>query len=59
MRLEPGDALFLTQDGQIVSLARAESPFDRLAAQAVAEYYAGETVSLEDALEALDEDDAK
>lgn len=59
MRLEPGDALFLTQDGQIVSLAKAESPFDRLAAQAVAEYYVGETISLDDALDALDADDAE
>ncbi|MBX6342189.1 MAG: AbrB/MazE/SpoVT family DNA-binding domain-containing protein [Thermomicrobiaceae bacterium] len=52
--LQPGDALFLTKDGQIVSLAKAESPFDRLAAQAVAEYYAGDTVSLEEALRELD-----
>ena len=57
MRLEPGDALFLTQDGRFVTLAKADNPFDRLAAHAIAEYYASDTVSLEDALS--DEDDAE
>lgn len=59
MHVQPGDALFLTQDGQIVSLAKAENPFDRLAAHAVAAYYAGDTVSLDDALSALDDADAE
>ncbi|HVB63121.1 MAG TPA: AbrB/MazE/SpoVT family DNA-binding domain-containing protein [Nitrolancea sp.] len=59
MHVEPGDVLFLTQDGQFVTLTKAENPFDRLAAHAIAEYYAGETVSLEDTLNALDEDDAE
>lgn len=56
LHLEPGDALFLAEDGQIVSLAKAENPFDRLAAQAVAEYYAGETSSLRETLYSSDND---
>jgi AbrB family looped-hinge helix DNA binding protein len=59
MQVEPGDVLFLTQDGRFVTLAKADNPFDRLAAHAIAEYYAGETISLEEALEAVDEDDVE
>lgn len=59
LRVQPGDALFLTQDGQIVALAKAENPFDRLAAHAAAAYYAGDTISLDDAVSALDEADAE
>jgi len=57
LHVEPGDALFLTQDGQFVTLAKAENPFDRLTAQAVVEYYAGKTISLDDVLNDLGEDD--
>jgi AbrB family looped-hinge helix DNA binding protein len=59
LHLEPGDALFLAQDGQFIALAKAENPFDHLAAHAAVEYYAGKTISLDEALNTLDEDDAE
>lgn len=57
LRVDSGDVLYLAQDGQIVSLTKAENPFDRLAAEAVAEYYAGDTISLKDMVSLLDDDE--
>jgi len=55
--VDAGDVLYLARDGQILSLAKAENPFDRLAAEAVAEYYTGNTVGLKDALRLLVDDE--
>lgn len=59
MQMEPGDILFLTLNGRFVTLAKADTPFDRLATHAIVEFYAGRTMSLEDALDVLDKDTAE
>lgn len=46
--MNPGDVYFLDVKDRILRLAKAENPFDALARQAVEEYEAGETMSLED-----------
>lgn len=46
--VQPGDALFLRREGNILQLAKAENPFDALAAHAEREYLAGRTRSLRD-----------
>ena len=46
--VKPGDTFFLEHEGLILHYAKADNPFDALAAHAVNEYQAGMTGSLDD-----------
>ena len=48
MGVEPGAVFFIERRGDVLQLARAESPFDGLAQHAIKEYSAGRTRSLRD-----------
>jgi AbrB family looped-hinge helix DNA binding protein len=45
--IEPGDVFFLEVEDGVLRLAKAENPFDLLAQDAIAQYRAGKTKSLE------------
>jgi hypothetical protein len=45
--VEPGSVLFLRVEGDVLSFARAQNPFEGLADQAVEEYRQAQTVDLE------------
>jgi AbrB family looped-hinge helix DNA binding protein len=44
--MHPGDVFVIEVEDSILRLAKVDNPFDRLAERAIAEYEAGETVSL-------------
>jgi AbrB family looped-hinge helix DNA binding protein len=46
--LEPGDTLFVEQEGEEFRVAKPENPFDGLARHAIKEYRAGRTITLEE-----------
>jgi AbrB family looped-hinge helix DNA binding protein len=46
--MEPGDVYVIDVERSVIRLAKAENPFDALAAQAIEEYRAGKTRSLRD-----------
>ena len=46
--LEPGDTLFVQQEGDEFRVAKPENPFDGLTRHAIKEHRAGRTRSLED-----------
>ena len=54
--VKPGDTFFLELDGLVLQYAKADNPFDALAALAVDEYRAGGTVSLDDFAQELKPD---
>lgn len=44
--MQPGDVFVIEVENSVIRLAKVENPFDRLAEHAIAEYEAGETMSL-------------
>lgn len=48
LAVKPGDTFFLEHDGLVLHYAKADNPFDALAAHAISEYRAGKSVSLDD-----------
>ncbi|MBM2813049.1 MAG: transcriptional regulator, AbrB family [Chloroflexi bacterium] len=48
LAVKPGDTFFLEHEGLVLHYAKADNPFDALAAQAINEYRGGETASLDD-----------
>jgi antitoxin PrlF len=46
--MNPGTLLFMRREGEVLSFAKAENPFDALAEAAIAEFRDGRTRSLED-----------
>ncbi|HOS91763.1 MAG TPA: AbrB/MazE/SpoVT family DNA-binding domain-containing protein [Armatimonadota bacterium] len=46
LKIREGDTVFIDAQGETLRMAKAESPFDALAAAAIAEHRAGKTRSL-------------
>jgi AbrB family looped-hinge helix DNA binding protein len=46
--IQPGDTLYVAQEGQMLRYAKAANPFDLLAEHALKDYEAGRTKSLHD-----------
>lgn len=54
--VKPGDTFFLEHEGLVLHYAKADNPFDTLAARAVHEYREGKTASLDDLAQELNVD---
>lgn len=48
LAVKPDDTFFLEDEGLVLHCAKADNPFDALAAHAVNEYRGGKTASLDD-----------